>query len=53
MLAEKSAASAQPGVAVTANLRWAFILVTSLFFMWGLSYGLLDVLNKQDRKSVV
>ena len=31
----KSAASAQPGVAVTANLRWAFILVTSLFFMWG------------------
>ena len=22
-----------------------FILVTSLFFMWGLSYGLLDVLN--------
>ncbi len=35
MLAEKSAASAQPGVAVTANLRWAFILVTSLFFMWG------------------
>ena len=34
MLAE-SAASAQPGVAVTANLRWAFIPVTSLFFMWG------------------
>ncbi|WP_246794754.1 L-fucose:H+ symporter permease [Burkholderia perseverans] len=26
--------------------RTAFILVTSLFFMWGLSYGLLDVLNK-------
>lgn len=24
----------------------AFILVTSLFFMWGLSYGLIDVLNK-------
>ncbi|MGX5817445.1 L-fucose:H+ symporter permease [Chitinophaga lutea] len=23
-----------------------FILVTSLFFMWGLAYGLLDVLNK-------
>ena len=22
------------------------ILVTSLFFLWGLSYGLLDVLNK-------
>lgn len=26
--------------------RIAFILVTSLFFMWGLSHGLLDVLNK-------
>ncbi len=24
----------------------AFALVTSLFFMWGLAYGLLDVLNK-------
>ena len=24
----------------------AFILVTCLFFMWGLSYGLVDVLNK-------
>ena len=26
--------------------RKAFILVTTLFFMWGLSYGLIDVLNK-------
>ena len=26
--------------------RTGFILVTTLFFMWGLSYGLLDVLNK-------
>jgi FHS family L-fucose permease-like MFS transporter len=25
---------------------WAFILVTSLFFLWGFAYGLLDVLNK-------
>lgn len=52
MLAEKSAASAQPGVSVTANLRWAFILVTSLFFMWGLSYGLLDVLNKHFQETL-
>ncbi len=52
MLAEKSAASAQPGVPVTANLRWAFILVTSLFFMWGLSYGLLDVLNKHFQETL-
>lgn len=28
------------------NLKIAFILVTSLFFLWGLSYGLLDVMNK-------
>ena len=37
--------------------RKAFILVTTLFFMWGLSYGLIDVLNKrayemQDQKRV-
>ncbi|CAI0985111.1 L-fucose:H+ symporter permease [Serratia entomophila] len=52
MLAEKSAASVQPGVSATANLRWAFILVTSLFFMWGLSYGLLDVLNKHFQETL-
>lgn len=28
------------------RLVWAFILVTSLFFLWGFAYGLLDVLNK-------
>src|SRR5882672_2491235 len=28
------------------TLSFAFVLVTSLFFMWGFSYGLLDVLNK-------
>ncbi|KAL7419266.1 hypothetical protein Q5752_006103 [Cryptotrichosporon argae] len=25
---------------------WSFTLVTSLFFLWGFAYGLLDVLNK-------
>ncbi|MBJ9493361.1 sugar MFS transporter [Acinetobacter baumannii] len=30
----------------------AFILVTSLFFMWGLSHGLLDVLNKHFQDSL-
>ncbi|MGO4745273.1 L-fucose:H+ symporter permease [Serratia quinivorans] len=52
MLAEKSAAPPQLGVKTTANLRWAFILVTSLFFMWGLSYGLLDVLNKHFQETL-
>lgn len=31
---------------MSKNLKIAFILVTSLFFLWGLSYGLLDVMNK-------
>lgn len=37
----------------TANpYRLAVILVTSLFFMWGLSYGLLDVLNKHFQETL-
>jgi len=28
---------------------WAFSLVTSLFFLWGFAYGLLDVLNAHFR----
>lgn len=31
---------------VQREYLWAFILVTSLFFLWGFAYGLLDVLNK-------
>lgn len=34
------------------NLRLAFILVTSLFFLWGFSYGLLDVLNKHFQETL-
>jgi len=38
---------------VPANgYRLAFILVTSLFFMWGFSYGLLDVLNKHFQETL-
>lgn len=33
-------------------VRTAFILVTSLFFMWGVSYGLLDVLNKHFQETL-
>lgn len=29
-----------------------FVLVTSLFFMWGLSYGLLDVLNSHFQETL-
>ncbi len=28
------------------NVKIAIILVTSLFFLWGVSYGLIDVMNK-------
>lgn len=35
-----------------ANFRKPFMLVTSLFFMWGLSYGLVDVLNKHFQETL-
>ena len=28
------------------TIKIAFILVTTLFLLWGLSYGLIDVMNK-------
>jgi FHS family L-fucose permease-like MFS transporter len=36
----------QPVPAKKDKYAFPLILVTSLFFMWGLAYGLLDVLNK-------
>ncbi len=41
-----------PAPAAGGNLRLAFILVTSLFFLWGFSYGLLDVLNKHFQEAL-
>lgn len=32
--------------------RFAFVLVTSLFFLWGTAYGLLDVLNKHFQENL-
>lgn len=46
MFANKTAAPAYAERKTTSGFRLAFILVTTLFFLWGLSYGLLDVLNK-------
>jgi len=46
MLADKTASPAYAERKTTSGFRLAFILVTTLFFLWGLSYGLLDVLNK-------
>lgn len=46
MLVNKTTAPAWRGQNAVSNYRVAFTLVTVLFFLWGLSYGLLDVLNK-------
>ncbi|MFZ0472725.1 MAG: glucose/galactose MFS transporter, partial [Bacteroidales bacterium] len=35
-----------PKSLVTREVIVAFILVTSLFFLWGVAHSLLDVLNK-------
>lgn len=46
------AGAAMPSSTVKANIDsnksylFPFILVTSLFFLWGFAYGLLDILNK-------
>lgn len=49
-----TAAAPKPtvGTITTGGYRLAFILVTSLFFMWGFSYGLLDVLNKHFQETL-
>jgi len=35
-----------------SNYLFPLILVTSLFFLWGLAYGLLDVLNKHFQETL-
>lgn len=39
-------AGAANSLVTSRNIKIAFWLVTSLFFLWGFSYGLLDVMNK-------
>ncbi len=41
-----------PQDAGAGRYRLAFVLVTSLFFLWGFSYGLLDVLNKHFQEAL-
>lgn len=48
----ESPVRAAPPAAGSTRFRSARILVTSLFFLWGLSYGLLDVLNKHFQESL-
>ena len=48
-------ANTKPGLFRTAdgkNYLWPFVLVTSLFFMWGLAHSILDVLNKHFQETM-
>jgi len=51
-MSKHSISQAHNTVNYTVNYRPALILVTSLFFMWGFSYGLLDVLNKHFQETL-
>lgn len=52
MSTEQVQTSKNVGVGGAISLRWAFMLITTLFFMWGVSYGLLDVLNKHFQETL-
>ena len=41
-----------PNQGAEKNYVFPLILVTSLFFLWGLAYGLLDVLNKHFQETL-
>jgi FHS family L-fucose permease-like MFS transporter len=47
-----SAGSHLPSQAAPSRHRVALTLVISLFFAWGLTYGLLDVLNKHFQQTL-
>ena len=50
-----SMANTKPGLFRTAdgkNYLWPFVLVTSLFFLWGLAHSILDVLNKHFQETM-
>src|SRR5262249_13384561 len=44
--------SVRPEPVEGSGTAFAFLLVTSLFFLWGLSYGFLDVLNKHFQETL-
>lgn len=44
--------NAKPGNYTKNNYTLPLILVTSLFFLWGMAYGLLDVLNKHFQETL-
>lgn len=52
MSTERIRMSSSIGSSGSVSVRWAFMLITTLFFMWGVSYGLLDVLNKHFQETL-
>ncbi|PRD17009.1 L-fucose:H+ symporter permease [Pantoea coffeiphila] len=52
MSTERIRMSSSIGSGGSVSVRWAFMLITTLFFMWGVSYGLLDVLNKHFQETL-
>jgi FHS family L-fucose permease-like MFS transporter len=52
MLTKDTKVEAQVYRPAVPSVRVALMLVTSLFFLWGLSYGLLDVLNKHFQETL-
>lgn len=46
VILSRPAQGASKGPLIPRAIIYPFCLVTSLFFLWGFAYGLLDVLNK-------
>lgn len=51
-MALQSSTTAKTTAPAGTNYTLPLILVTSLFFLWGLAYGLLDVLNKHFQEAL-
>lgn len=52
MALQSTAAKATAASDASKSYLFPLILVTSLFFLWGLAYGLLDVLNKHFQEAL-
>lgn len=52
MALHSTATQATVNSSSSKSYLFPFILVTSLFFLWGLAYGLLDVLNKHFQEAL-
>src|SRR6185503_5062354 len=51
-LSSPTVSVSEPKTGSSNNYLFPLILVTSLFFLWGMAYGLLDVLNKHFQEAL-